>query len=113
MGLGKRCAWLAGVWKRGVVGGVLLCLAVRVPLWPFHPWLPPAYAEAPVGASMFLTGVMSKMGVYGFLRILWPIFPAQLHAAAGWLLVLALAGVVLGAYAAMKQTGRKRKIGGA
>ena len=66
--------------------GVLLGLAVKVPLWPFHTWLPPAYAEAPTGGSMFLTGVMSKMGVYGFLRILWPIFPAQLHAASGALL---------------------------
>ena len=90
--------------------GVLLGLAVKVPLWPFHTWLPPAYAEAPTGGSMFLTGVMSKMGVYGFLRILWPIFPAQLHAASGALLLLALGGVVLGAYAAMKQTDLKRMV---
>ena len=90
--------------------GALLGLAVKVPLWPFHTWLPPAYAEAPTGGSMFLTGVMSKMGVYGFLRILWPIFPAQLHAATPWLLALALGGVVLGAYAAMKQTDLKRMV---
>jgi NADH-quinone oxidoreductase subunit M len=79
-------------WPQAVFLGVLLGLAVKVPLWPFHTWLPPAYAEAPVGASMFLTGVMSKMGVYGFLRILWPIFPAPLHAAAPVLLWLALGG---------------------
>ena len=90
--------------------GVLLGLAVKVPLWPFHTWLPSAYAEAPTGGSMFLTGVMSKMGVYGFLRILWPIFPAQLHAATPCLLWLALGGVVLGAYAAMKQTDLKRMV---
>ena len=90
--------------------GVLLGLAVKVPLFPFHTWLPAAYAEAPTGVSMFLTGVMSKMGVYGFLRILWPIFPAQLHAATPWLLTLALGGVVLGAFAAMKQTDLKRMI---
>ena len=90
--------------------GVLLGLAVKVPLWPFHTWLPPAYAEAPTGASMFLTGVMSKMGLYGFLRILWPIFPAQLHDASSWLLALALGGVVFGAYAAMKQTDLKRMV---
>lgn len=90
--------------------GVLLGLAVKVPLWPFHTWLPPAYSEAPTGASMFLTGVMSKMGVYGFLRILWPIFPAQLHAAAPCLLALAVGGVVLGAWAAMKQTDLKRMV---
>ena len=90
--------------------GVLLGLAVKVPLWPFHTWLPSTYAEAPVGASMFLTGVMSKMGVYGFLRLLWPIFPAQLHAASTVLLWLAVAGVVLGAYAALRQTDLKRMI---
>ncbi len=90
--------------------GTLLGLAVKVPLWPFHTWLPSAYAEAPTGGSMFLTGVMSKMGVYGFLRILWPIFPAQLHAATPCLIWLALGGVVLGAYAAMKQTDLKRMV---
>ena len=97
-------------WAQAIFFGVLLGLAVKVPLWPFHTWLPPAYAEAPTGASMFLTGVMSKMGVYGFLRILWPIFPEPLHAAAGPLLWLALGGVVLGAYAAMKQTDLKRLV---
>jgi NADH-quinone oxidoreductase subunit M len=90
--------------------GVFLGLAVKVPLFPFHTWLPPAYAEAPAGVSMFLTGVMSKMGVYGFLRLLWPIFPAQLHACAGPLLWLALGGVVLGAFAALKQTDLKRMV---
>ena len=59
---------------------------------------------------MFLTGIMSKMGVYGFLRILWPLFPAQLHAAAPGLIGLALAGVVLGAFAAMAQTDLKRMV---
>ncbi len=90
--------------------GVLLGLAVKVPLWPFHTWLPATYAEAPTGASMFLTGVMSKMGVYGFLRILWPIFPAPLHTAAPWLIALALGGVVFGAFAALKQTDLKRMV---
>jgi NADH-quinone oxidoreductase subunit M len=97
-------------WPRLVFLGVLLGLAVKVPLWPFHTWLPPAYSEAPTGASMFLTGVMSKMGVYGFLRILWPLFPSQLHASAHTLLWLALGGVVLGAYAAIRQTDLKRMI---
>ncbi len=90
--------------------GVLLGLAVKVPLFPFHAWLPPAYAEAPTGTSMFLTSVMSKMGAYGFLRILWPLFPLQFHAAAPILLWLALGGVVLSAFAAMKQTDLKRMV---
>ncbi len=108
--LAQKLATLGGIWPTVVFLGVLLGLAVKVPLWPFHTWLPPAYADAPTGVSMFLTGVMSKMGVYGFLRILWPLFPSQLHAASTWLLTLALAGVVLGAWAAMRQKDLKRMI---
>ena len=108
--LTTKLAGLGHFWPQAVFLGVLLGLAVKVPLYPFHTWLPPAYAEAPTGLSMFLTGVMSKMGVYGFLRILWPIFPAQLHAAATPLLWLALGGVVLGAFAALRQTDMKRMV---
>jgi NADH-quinone oxidoreductase subunit M len=108
--IGPKLAALGTFWPQVVFVGVFLGLAVKVPLFPFHTWLPPAYAEAPTGVSMFLTGVMSKMGVYGFLRILWPLFPAQLQAAAPCLLWLALGGVVLGAFAAMKQTDLKRMV---
>ena len=108
--IADKLALIGGFWPQAVFLGVLLGLAVKVPLFPFHAWLPPAYAEAPTGTSMFLTGVMSKMGVYGFLRILWPLFPAPLHAAATPLLWLALGGVVLGAFAAMKQTDLKRMV---
>ncbi|MBP6865457.1 MAG: NADH-quinone oxidoreductase subunit M [Candidatus Didemnitutus sp.] len=108
--LAGKLAALGGIWPQVVFLGVLIALAVKVPLFPFHTWLPSAYAEAPTGASMFLTGVLSKMGVYGFLRLLWPLFPAQLHAAAPCLLWLAVAGVVLGAYAALRQTDLKRLV---
>jgi NADH-quinone oxidoreductase subunit M len=108
--LGARLASLGGFWPEAVFLGVLAGLAVKVPLYPFHTWLPAAYAEAPTGVSMFLTGVMSKMGVYGFLRILWPLFPAALHAAAGPLLWLALGGVVFGAFAATRQDDLKRMV---
>jgi len=101
---------LGNTWPTVVFVGVLLGLAVKVPLFPFHTWVPAAYAEAPTGTSMFLTGVLSKMGVYGFLRILLPIFPAQLQAAAPALLVLALLGIVLGAFAALRQRDLKRMI---
>lgn len=93
-----------------VFAGVFAGVAVKAALFPFHTWLPSAYAEAPTGASMFFTAVLSKMGVYGFLRLLWPIFPAQLQALALPLLVLALAGVVFGALAAMRQTDLKRMV---
>ena len=108
--LARDLAAVGGWWPQAVFLGVLLGLAVKVPLWPFHTWLPPAYAEAPTGVSMFLTGVMSKMGVYGFLRLLWPIFPGPLHDAAPVLIWLALGGVVLGAYAAMRQADLKRMV---
>jgi NADH-quinone oxidoreductase subunit M len=108
--LRARLAGLGAFWPRVVFLGVLLGLAVKVPLFPFHTWLPPAYAEAPTGVSMFLTGILSKMGVYGFLRILWPLFPASLHAAAIPLVWLALGGVVFGAFAAMRQEDIKRMV---
>lgn len=108
--LATKLATFGAPWSRAVFLGVLLGLAVKVPLWPLHTWLPPTYAEAPTGVSMFLTGVMSKMGVYGFLRILWPLFPEPLHAAAPCLLWLALGGVVLGAYAALRQSDLKRMV---
>ncbi len=90
--------------------GVLLGFAVKVPLFPFHTWLPATYAEAPSSVSMTLTGVMSKMGVYGFLRILLPIFPEQMRAALTPLLWLAVATIVFSAYAAYAQKDLKRII---
>ncbi len=99
-----------GGWRTAVFVGVFLGLAVKAPLFPLHTWLPDAYTEAPLGTSMFLTAVMSKMGVYGFLRILWPLFPAELHTWATPLLWLALGGVVLGALAAIRQRDVKRMI---
>jgi NADH-quinone oxidoreductase subunit M len=103
-------------WHPGFAGGlvllvflgVLLGFAVKVPLMPFHTWLPSAYAEAPTGVSMLLTGVMSKMGLYGFLRILLPIFPAQIHWLRTPLLVLAVVTIVFSAGAALAQTDLKR-----
>lgn len=97
-------------WTTAVFLGVFAGLAVKAPLFPFHTWLPSAYAEAPTGASMFLTGIMSKMGVYGFFRILWPLFPVELAHAAHVLIWFALGGVVAGAFAAMVQRDLKRMI---
>jgi NADH-quinone oxidoreductase subunit M len=88
--------------------GVFLGFAVKVPLIPFHTWLPLAYSEAPTTTSMVLTGVMSKMGVYGFIRILMPIFPEQIRAALTPLLWLAVATIVFSAYAAFAQRDLKR-----
>ena len=88
--------------------GAFLGFAVKVPLIPFHTWLPAAYSEAPTGATILLTGAMSKMGLYGFLRILLPIFFPQMQAVLTPLLWLAVATIVLSAYAALAQRDLKR-----
>jgi len=73
-----------------IFGGVFLGFAVKVPLIPFHTWLPSTYAEAPTPTTMLLTGAMSKMGVYGFLRIVLPIFSPQVRSMLTVLLWLAV-----------------------
>ena len=98
--LGPVMPWLAV--------GVLAGFAVKVPLMPFHTWLPAAYSEAPSPVTMLLTGTMSKMGVYGVLRIAVPLFGVQIHAMRTPLLVLAVATVVMGAWAAAAQKDLKR-----
>jgi NADH-quinone oxidoreductase subunit M len=85
-----------------------LGFAVKVPLIPFHTWLPATYAEAPTGTTILLTGAMSKMGLYGFLRILLPLFPDQLAALRTPLLWLAVATIVLSAFSALAQHDLKR-----
>ena len=88
--------------------GAFLGFAVKVPLIPFHTWLPAAYSEAPTGTTIILTGAMSKMGLYGFLRILLPLFGIQMQHILTPLLWLAVATIVLSAYAALAQTDLKR-----
>jgi NADH-quinone oxidoreductase subunit M len=88
--------------------GVLAGFAVKVPMIPFHTWLPAAYAEAPSPVTMLLTGAMSKMGVYGLLRIAIPLFGAQIAQIRTPLLALAVATVVMGAWAAAAQKDLKR-----
>lgn len=91
-----------------IFGGVFLGFAVKVPLIPFHTWLPSTYAEAPTGTTMLLTGAMSKMGVYGFLRIVLPIFAPQIRSTLTPLLWLAVTTIVLSAFAALAQKDLKR-----
>jgi len=87
---------------------VFLGLAVKVPVVPFHTWLPDAYAEAPSSVTMLLTGLMSKMGVYGFLRLLVPLFPQRMQELSTPLLWLALATIIFSAFTALVQTDIKR-----
>jgi len=85
-----------------------LGFAVKTPIVPFHTWLPATYAEAPSETTMLLTGAMSKMGIYGFLRILLPIFPQEMQRMLTPLLWLAVATIVLPAFAAWVQKDLKR-----
>jgi NADH-quinone oxidoreductase subunit M len=96
-------AWLA-------FAGIFLGLAVKVPLFPFHTWLPDAYESAPVGVSMVLTGVLSKMGVYGFVRLLLPLFPHEVKILGPWLLGLAVCSIVFASLAAWAQSDLKRMV---
>ena len=87
---------------------VFLGFAVKTPVVPFHGWLPLTYSEASSETTMLLTGAMSKMGIFGFLRILLPIFPAQMQEMLTPLLWLAVASIVLPAFAAWRQKDLKR-----
>jgi len=87
---------------------ILAGLWVKVPLAPLHIWQAPVYAAAPTPVVILLTGVMSKMGVYGFLRLIVPIFPEQLQQHADMLLGLALLTILWGAFLALRQTDLKK-----
>ena len=87
-----------------------IAFAVKVPLWPFHTWLPDAHTEAPTAGSMILAGVLLKLGAYGFLRLILPLYPEQAQTFAGALAFLATAAIVFGAFAAYGQTDFKRLV---
>ncbi len=91
-----------------IFAGAFLGFAVKVPLMPFHAWLPGTYSEASPPVTMLLTGAMSKMGVYGFLRVLLPIFPEQMRLLQPWLVSLAVITIVCSAGAAFAQRDLRR-----
>ncbi|MGA9533391.1 MAG: NADH-quinone oxidoreductase subunit M [Anaerolineales bacterium] len=88
----------------------VIAFAIKVPIWPFHTWLPDAHTEAPTGGSMILAGVLLKLGAYGFLRLVLPLYPEQAKAYAGVLALLATAAIVLGAFASWGQDDFKRLV---
>ncbi|HVN47339.1 MAG TPA: NADH-quinone oxidoreductase subunit M [Bacteroidota bacterium] len=84
--------------------------AIKVPIFPFHTWLPDAHVEAPTAISVILAGVLLKMGTYGLIRISFPIFPELAQKFAFMLAILALINIVYGALCAMAQTDFKKLI---
>jgi NADH-quinone oxidoreductase subunit M len=87
-----------------------LAFAVKVPLFPFHTWLPDAHVEAPTAGSVLLAGVLLKMGTYGLMRFSLPFFPAASHTLAPLISLLALVGIVYGALVAMVQPDMKKLV---
>jgi NADH-quinone oxidoreductase subunit M len=93
-----------------VFGAVALGFAIKVPMWPFHTWLPDAHTEAPTIGSVLLAGIMLKMGTYGFVRIALPVLPEGAQAYAPWIGVLGAIAIVYGALACLAQRDLKRLI---
>jgi NADH-quinone oxidoreductase subunit M len=88
----------------------VIAFAIKVPVWPFHTWLPDAHTEAPTAGSMLLAGVLLKLGAYGFLRLVLPFYPAESQQYAGWLAFLATMAIVFGAFSSFGQLDFKRLV---
>ena len=91
-------------------GAFALAFAIKVPMFPFHTWLPDAHVEAPTAGSVILAGVLLKMGVYGFLRFAMPLFPDAALAYTPYIIALAVIGIVYGALVAMVQKDVKKLV---
>ena len=89
---------------------LLIGFAIKVPIFPFHTWLPLAHVEAPTGGSVDLAGVLLKIGIYGFLRFSMPMLPEATAVAAPWLFALGAFGIIYGALVALVQQDLKRLI---
>jgi NADH-quinone oxidoreductase subunit M len=87
-----------------------VAFAIKVPLFPLHTWLPDAHVEAPTAGSVMLASVMLKMGCYGLVRYCLPLFPSAARACAGWIIVLAIIGIIYGALVAMVQPNMKKLV---
>ncbi len=111
---------LLDLYKLAAAGGIpgeeylflafLLAFAIKVPLWPFHTWLPHAHTEAPTVGSVILAGVLLKMGTYGLLRFAIPLFPQAVLLYAPSILALAVVGIVYGALTAWVQEDAKKMV---
>jgi NADH-quinone oxidoreductase subunit M len=88
----------------------LIAFAIKVPMFPFHTWLPDAHVEAPTAGSVILAGILLKMGTYGLLRFCLPLFPNASTEASPYICILALIGILYGALVAMVQPDLKKLV---
>ena len=93
-----------------VFGAMFLGFAVKVPMWPFHTWLPDAHTAAPTVGSVLLAAILLKLGSYGFIRISLPILPEEAVSWAPFIAILAVIGIIYGSLACLAQTDMKRLI---
>ena len=104
---GEAPWWRTQTW---LFAAFALAFAIKVPMVPFHTWLPDAHVEAPTSGSVILAGVLLKMGTYGFIRFALPLFPEAAVEFTPWILTLSLIGIVYGSLVAMVQSDIKKLV---
>jgi NADH-quinone oxidoreductase subunit M len=90
--------------------GFFIAFAIKVPIWPLHSWLPDAHVQAPTAGSIILAGILLKLGTYGLVRFNLPFFPDAAADFAPWIAVLAVIGIIYGAWVAYAQTDVKKLV---
>ncbi len=107
--LSRESWWRGSLW---LFGAFAIAFAIKVPMWPFHTWLPDAHVEAPTAGSVILAAIMLKMGTFGFVRFALPLFPdAAMHPTVrAIMLALAVVGIVYGALVALVQPDFKKLV---
>ncbi|MYL04905.1 MAG: NADH-quinone oxidoreductase subunit M, partial [Acidimicrobiaceae bacterium] len=103
-------AGILGSTQIWIFAGMFIGFGVKVPMFPFHTWLPDAHTEAPTVGSVILAAVLLKLGTYGFVRIAVPMLPEGAEAWAPWIGLLAVIGIIYGALGCLAQTDMKRLI---
>ncbi|MDD5226663.1 MAG: NADH-quinone oxidoreductase subunit M, partial [Candidatus Omnitrophica bacterium] len=98
------------IFQQVVFMAFFLGFAIKVPIFPFHTWLPDAHVEAPTPISVILAGVLLKMGTYGFFRFSYPLFPQATHWFQPAMAVLAIVGIIYGGFVALAQTDFKKMV---